>query len=128
MDRSLILALIVLDGLLVAVGQLFIKSGMLRIGQAADSPFSNIGGTILAMCRSPYVWVGLGISVICFVLWALILTKAPLMLAGPLMNATFYLVLVAMSVWLLGERLTITKVAGIAMLLVAITLLSRERM
>ncbi len=128
MDRPLILVLIVLDGLLVAVGQFFIKAGMVRINQAVPAPFSNLGRVIGEMVRSPYIWVGLSISIVCFVLWALILAKAPLMVAGPLMNATFYLVLVAMSVWLLGERLTIIKIIGIALLLVAITLLSRERM
>ena len=127
MDRALILTLIVFDGLLVAVGQFFIKTGMVRINQTVPAPFSDLGRVIGEMVRSPQIRIGLSISIVCFVLWAFILAKAPLMVAGPLMNAAFYLALVAISVWLLGESVSVTKVAGIAMLLLAIVLLSREK-
>jgi len=126
MDRALILTLIVFDGVLVAVGQFFIKTGMVRINQMVPAPFSNLGRVMGEMVRSPHIWIGLSISIVCFVLWAFILAKAPLMVAGPLMNAAFYLALVAISVWLLGESISVTKVAGIAVLLLAIVLLSRE--
>ena len=128
MERTLLLALIVADGLLVALGQFFIKAGMLRISQTVTSPFSQIGAVILGMCRSPQIWAGLGISVVCFVLWAFVLTRAPLMVAIPLMNAVFYLAVVGASVWVLGDTVTPGKVIGIVMLLAAITILSREKM
>jgi len=126
-ERALVVTMIVFDGVLVAVGQFFIKAGMVRITQAVPAPFSNLGRVVMEMARSPYIWAGLGISSICFVLWAFILAKAPLMVAAPLMNAVFYLALVVISVWLLGERLSINKSAGVLLLLLAIVLLSRER-
>ena len=128
MERWLVFLLIVADGVLVAVGQFFIKAGMLRINQAVASPFSHPGRVLAEMLRSPQIWAGVGISVACFVLWAFVLTKASLLVAGPLMNAIFYIALVAISVWVLGERLSAGKVLGVAMLLLAIAVLARERM
>ncbi len=126
MERGLVFLMIAVDGVMVAVGQFFIRAGMLRITKVVEAPFSQPGRVIADMLRSPYIWAGVGISLLCFVLWAFILAKAPLMTAGPLMNAVFYVALVCISVWALGEQLSSGKLIGIVLLLGAITLISRE--
>ena len=75
---------------------------------------------------TPAIWLGIAGYVLAFVLWIAILQGSELTRAFTLQGATF--ATVPLGGWLLfGEQISLTRAAGIALIIVGVTLISRRR-
>ncbi len=102
---------------LSALAQLVMKIGMTKVRLAGAA------GTDLlwSIALSPFVIGGLALYGVGAVLWLMVLSKAPLSMAYPLVSLGF--VFVALLSWsLLGETLPVGRIAGIALILAGVVL------
>lgn len=75
---------------------------------------------------TPAIWLGITGYVLAFVLWIAILQGSELTRAFTLQGATF--ITVPIGGWLIfGEHISLTRAAGIALIIVGVTLISRRR-
>lgn len=75
---------------------------------------------------TPAIWIGLAGYVIAFVLWIAILQGSELTRAFTLQGATF--ATVPLGGWLFfGEQVSLARAAGIALIILGVTLISRRR-
>jgi multidrug transporter EmrE-like cation transporter len=75
---------------------------------------------------TPAIWLGIGGYVLAFVLWIAILQGSELTRAFTLQGATF--VTVPVGGWLIfGEHISLERAAGIALIILGVTLISRRR-
>jgi len=122
MSRPLLVALIVLVGVMVAVSQLLLRHGMRQLG--AQGMIASWRMVPAAAC-SPWILASLVLGVATFVVYGYLLGRAEMTIIAPAINGVFYLIIfVVAAVWL-RECVTGTRIAGAALLLVALWLLSR---
>lgn len=75
---------------------------------------------------TPAIWLGIAGYVLAFVLWIAILQGSELTRAFTLQGATF--VTVPIGGWLIfGEQISLERAAGIALIILGVTLISRRR-
>jgi len=75
---------------------------------------------------TPAIWLGIAGYVLAFVLWIAILQGSELTRAFTLQGATF--ATVPLGGWLFfGEQISLARAAGIALIIVGVTLISRRR-
>ncbi len=100
-----------------ALAQLTMKMGMTRIrlsGASGAELFRSIA-------LSPFVIGGLALYGFGAVLWLMVLSKAPLSMAYPLVSLGF--IFVALLSWsVLGETLPLTRILGIGLILAGVVL------
>jgi len=107
------------------IGQLCIKTAMLRIGPI---PFSipmeiiNSGGQIM---RQPLIWLALSFYGAGFIVWASALSHLQLSFAYPLL-ATGYLINPLAAMVLFNEQIPLIRWVGIAVIMVGIVLVGRS--
>lgn len=100
-----------------AVAQLIMKMGMTKIRLAAPSG----PDFVLMILKSPLVMGGLGMYGFAAMLWLIVLSRAPLSTAYPLISLGF--VIVAFLSWsVLGEAMPITRIGGIALIIAGVVL------
>jgi len=112
------LLLIFASVVLGAVGQVLLKMGALRVGAVAD-----VGLLLWRIVTNPYILAGFALYGVASVLWIVVLSRAPLSLAYPLLSLGYVLVLLA-SAYVFGETIPAVRVAGIAAILVGLVLVS----
>lgn len=75
---------------------------------------------------TPAIWLGIAGYVLAFVLWIAILQGSELTRAFTLQGATF--ATVPLGGWLFfGEQISLARAAGIALIIIGVTLISRRR-
>jgi undecaprenyl phosphate-alpha-L-ara4N flippase subunit ArnE len=112
------LLLIFTSVVLGAVGQVLLKMGALRVGGVAD-----VGLLLWRILTNPHILAGFALYGVASVLWIVVLSRAPLSLAYPLLSLGYVLVLLA-SAYVFGETIPAVRVAGIAAILVGLLLVS----
>lgn len=96
-------------------GQLCLKTSMNSIGRIGVSSLHNWQGLVLKILSMPLMWLGLFLYVIGAAVWLVILSRANLSIAYPLLSINFVLVILAS--WLfLGEPLTSQRIIAIAII------------
>jgi len=104
--------------LLAVIGQFFFKKG---VGLSSLSPtLSSIVATII----SPYVFLGLISYGLSTVIWLFVLQRFPLSIAYPALSLSYVLV-VAIGFLALSEPVTVSKIAGIFLVISGVYLLFR---
>ena len=95
----------------------------MKIGMTGLRSWSTATGPLLiAAATNPYVLGGFAAYGIGAVLWLKVLAWADLSLAYPLISLGF--ILVAVLSWLvLGERLSLGRVAGVALIVIGVALM-----
>ncbi len=112
------LLLILVSVLLGAVGQVLLKMGALRVG-----PVSDLGALLWRIVTSPHILAGFALYGVASVLWIVVLSRAPLSLAYPLLSLGYVAVLLA-SAYVFGEAIPALRVAGIAAIILGLVLVS----
>jgi multidrug transporter EmrE-like cation transporter len=118
------LPLIFTGVLLNAAAQLALKQGMRQIGHFDFSP-----ATLFAMSwrvgTNGYVIFGLGCYVVSVVVWLLALSRVEVSFAYPLLSVGY--IVTAVAAWyFFGEALTPIRIAGIAVIIVGVIMISRS--
>lgn len=118
------LVLIVSSVLLNAAAQLFLKKGMLLIGNIEVS-MAAVLAMIPKAAMNLYIWGGFACYAVSIVLWLVVLSKVEVSYAYPFLSIGY--IVAAFVGWaVLGESMSLTKVAGIAVICLGIVLLYRS--
>ncbi len=118
-----IFPLLLLGVLLNAGAQILLKAGMDKIGHF-DFTWSNVWPIGLQVAMSPYVIMGIFSYVISVVVWILVLSRTEVSIAYPMVSLGYVINALA-AYYLLGESLTLTRLLGIAVILVGVYLVAR---
>ena len=98
-----------------AVAQILLKRGMTQPEfQLPGGPLANTITIAQAFLR-PLVFVGIVLYVVSTFIWLVVLSRAPLNVAYPMISFGYVLV-VLLSAWLLNEKVAFTTGAGLALI------------
>jgi multidrug transporter EmrE-like cation transporter len=124
MMKSADLALVLTGVMLNAAGQLLLKAGSRAI---ADVPFSFANSWTLAerMALNPPILAGLACYVVSVVFWILALSRVDVSIAYPMLSIGY--IVTAVAGWLLfAEAVSVTRVAGIFIIIAGVWLVARS--
>lgn len=116
--------LIMLGVLLNAAAQLFLKEGMRRIGHF-EFVWANAVPITLQAAGNVFVLGGLLCYVISVVVWLLVLSRAEVSFAYPLLSVG-YIVNAVAGYYLFQENLSITRITGILIICVGVYFVTRS--
>lgn len=95
-------------------GQALMKKGITQIGMITlEALMQNPLGRACAMLTNPLIIMGLFLAAIGAFLWLIVLSRADLGYALPLLGGLAYLLIPFISWLFLGEQLTVYRVLGI---------------
>ena len=104
----------------VAVSELFLKRGAMATIHTSE----QWGWTGLTTLASPLVWIGMLLTIVSFLTWLYAIKHLPLSVAFPVSQAVH--ILIPLSSWLiLGERISLIRWGGIALLLCGLVLVAK---
>ncbi|WP_411834135.1 EamA family transporter [Pseudoxanthomonas mexicana] len=109
--------------LLTVYGQLVLKWQVSLYPQLVSAPFSI--GNIMALLLKPWVISGFVAAFGASLCWMAAISRLPLSRAYPFMSINFVLVAL-LAAWLFREHLDAYKVAGTAVIVVGVIILSRS--
>ena len=116
-------SLIIFGVLLNAIAQLALKAGVRDLGPIGLS-MDQVVPTSLRLMGEPYLWTGLSLYAISVVVWILALSRVEVSIAYPMLSLG-YVVNAFAAYWLFGEVLTPMRLAGIAIIIVGVYVLTR---
>jgi multidrug transporter EmrE-like cation transporter len=124
MLKYVLLALIMLDVALNVTGQLSLKYGMSRIGNFSLS-MNNLPPVFLKAAFNPFVLLGLLCYGLGFMVWLLVLAKAEVSWAYPLISLG-YVFTALLARPLCGEAVTLSRMTGIIIICAGVFLVARS--
>jgi len=124
MVKPVILVLILLDVLLNVTGQLSLKHGMSKIGNFSVS-LATLPPVFLKAAANLHVLFGLFCYGLGFLVWLIVLSKAEVSYAYPLISLGY--VFTAVLAWFLfGEALNENRLVGILIICLGVFLIARN--
>lgn len=124
MIRYTVLTLVSVNIVFNVIGQLLLKFGMNRLGNFQLS-LNTLPQVFLRAFFSPYILLGLGCYVTGFLIWLIVLAKAEVSYAYPLISLGYVLTAV-MGWWLLGENVTWLRISGILVTCLGVFIISQS--
>ena len=124
MVKSVVLVLIMLDVVLNVVGQLSLKYGMSQMGNFAIS-LSTLPPVFLKAATNLNVLLGLVCYGLGFLVWLIVLAKAEVSYAYPLISLG-YVFTAILARFMFGEAVSITRMAGILVTCIGVFLIARS--
>jgi drug/metabolite transporter (DMT)-like permease len=124
MVKYLVLSLILVDVVLNVTGQLSLKYGMSKLGNFSLS-FSTLPPVFLKAATNAHVLLGLFCYGLGFMVWLIVLSKAEVSYAYPMISLG-YVFTAILARMLLGEAVTVTRMAGILVTCVGVFLIARS--
>jgi len=116
---------LVLTGVLLnAAAQLLLKAGTNTIGHFAFSR-ENILPVGWQLATEPHIFGGLTCYVISVVVWIMALSRVEVSIAYPMLSIG-YVVNAAAAWWLFGEAVSLTRLAGIGIIIVGVYIVARS--
>ena len=116
------LLLIVLTVMINTTGQFVIKTGVNKIGKISIT--ENLFGTILKALTSWIIIGGFGLYFISAILWIIILSRAELSWAFPILSLS-YVITVLISPILLNESFSVQRLIGTLVICIGVYLVGR---
>ncbi|MEZ5498980.1 MAG: EamA family transporter [Steroidobacteraceae bacterium] len=116
--------LIITGVLLNAAAQLLLKAGTNSLGTISFSALSSIR-SFMHVAFQPFIVAGLMCYVFSVAIWIAALSRTDVSVAYPMLSIG-YVVNAIFAWWLLGESLGATRIAGIFVILVGVTLLYKS--
>jgi drug/metabolite transporter (DMT)-like permease len=124
MIQYLVLALILTDVILNVAGQLSLKYGMGQLGNFAVS-LSTLPGVFFGAATNLYVLLGLFCYGMGFMVWLIVLAKAEVSYAYPMISLGYVFTAILAKV-LFGEAVTVTRMAGILITCLGVFIIARS--
>jgi drug/metabolite transporter (DMT)-like permease len=124
MFKSVVLALITLDVVLNVAGQLSLKYGMSQIGNFSIS-LSTLPPVFMKAATNLNVLLGLICYGLGFLVWLIVLAKAEVSYAYPLISLG-YVFTAILARLMFGEAVTLTRMAGILVTCLGVFLIARS--
>ena len=117
-------ALIILAGVLLnAVAQLLLKAGATAVGPIGG--WGALRGVAGTLALQPAVLGGLACYVVSVVVWIVALSRVDVSVAYPMLSVG-YVVNALLAMWLFGEVVSLQRWAGIAVILIGVTIVARS--
>jgi len=114
------LLLILTSVLLIDIGQLTLKYGINSLGEVSWTPLIPILSIIIL---NPFIWLGVILMASSAFTWLIALSKTELSYAYPILS--FGYVIVSILSWVFfNEVMTITKIIGLFVIAIGVTMLS----
>jgi len=110
--------------LLNTFAQLLLKKGAGAVGHF-DFTVAKVLDAMLSYAVNPYVLGGLACYAVSVVVWLAALSRVEVSVAYPMLSLGFALNAL-LAWWLLGEAVTLQRIAGIAIIIVGVTLVARS--
>jgi drug/metabolite transporter (DMT)-like permease len=110
--------------LLNTFAQLLLKKGADVVGRF-DFSVAKVLDAGLLYAINPYVLGGLACYVVSVVVWLMALSRVEVSIAYPMLSLGFALNAL-LAWWLLGEAVTAQRIAGIAIIIVGVTIVARS--
>ncbi|OGP71855.1 MAG: 4-amino-4-deoxy-L-arabinose transferase [Deltaproteobacteria bacterium RBG_13_60_28] len=124
MVNYVVLALIFLDVVLNVAGQLSLKYGMSQFGNFSIS-LSTLPPIFLRAATNPNILLGLVCYGLGFMVWLIVLAKAEVSYAYPLISLGYVFTAILARV-LFGEAVSFTRMAGILVTCLGVFLVARS--
>jgi multidrug transporter EmrE-like cation transporter len=110
--------------LLGVAAQLLLKAGTIAVGHFAFS-LDNAVPVGLQLALEPRILGGTGCYALSLVLWVMALSRTEVSVMYPMVSIGFALNAL-LAWWLLGEALSVQRIAGIAVIMVGVVLVARS--
>jgi drug/metabolite transporter (DMT)-like permease len=107
-----------------SVGDTMLSRGMKKVGEVHYTSLAGLGHTLVAVLRTPSIWIGIGSLLSFFVCYMLLLSWADFSFVMPATAANFAVVPV-FGAFLLHERVSFTRWIGVAIICLGVLLVSR---
>jgi multidrug transporter EmrE-like cation transporter len=120
---NIVIPLILFSVILNTVAQLLLKETMNRIG-AFTFTWHNLLPIGFKVAFNPFFISGLFCYVFSLAVWLLVLSRTDVSLAYPLASLGYIATAVA-AYWLLGENLSLMRIAGILVIIAGVCILTR---
>lgn len=117
--------LILSSVILNAFAQLFIRQGMLKLGNISMN-ISELWNMIIQSISNIYIWAGMMSYAISILLWMVVLSKVNVSLAYPFLSIG-YIVTAVIAYFAFNEPITIQKILGIAIICVGVVVLTYSK-
>ena len=124
MVKYLVLSLILVDVALNVTGQLSLKYGMSKFGNFSLS-LSTLPPVFMKAATNVHVLLGLLCYGLGFMVWLIVLAKAEVSWAYPMISLG-YVFTAILARMLLGETVTVTRMAGILVTCLGVLLIARS--
>lgn len=124
MINQLVLALIVLDVGLNVLGQLSLKFGMSKLGNFALS-LNALPPVFVQAAFNPFILLGMLCYGLGFLVWLVVLAKAEVSYAYPLISLGYVFTAILARV-LIGESVTLSRMAGILIICLGVFIVARS--
>lgn len=108
-----------------AFAQLFIRKGMLKIGEISFN-FEQIVKMVLAVFTNIYLLSGMFSYVLSVILWMIVLSKVNVSLAYPL-GSVGYIITTVLAYLFFNEPITFQKVLGIIIICIGVFILTQSK-
>jgi len=118
-----ILLLLIVSDILETAIHFFFKKGALSQAEFSVSDLASAMVFLKAVFSSPFLWAGLLMVVVVFIIWSTILSRIDLSVAVPIASFSYILVPVV-SVIFLHEQISALRWAGILLILIGVILVS----
>ena len=116
---------LILTGVLLNAGaQLLLKAGTNAVGHFEFSR-DNIWPVGWQLATEPHIMGGLAFYVISVVVWIMALSRVEVSIAYPMLSIG-YVVNAMAAWWLFGEAVSLTRLAGIGVIIVGVYIVSRS--
>ncbi len=110
--------------LLNAVAQLLLKAGTNSVGVFAFSS-DNLVPVGWKLATEPHIVGGLGCYVLSVIVWIMALSRVEVSIAYPMLSIGY--VVNALAAWyLFGEAVTLTRLAGIGVIIIGVYIVARS--
>lgn len=121
--RILDILAIFISVFLAVVGQLLLKTGMLRVGKFSFN-ISTLVHQYTRILLNPFVIAGLFAFFISMLVWLYVLSRMELSFAYPFVALNYVLILLG-SYFLFKETITLHKMIGVVVIVIGVYLISR---
>jgi drug/metabolite transporter (DMT)-like permease len=114
--------LIIIYNFFLALSQIFLKTGLTKIGHFSVNEIKDLADFAFAMLKNPYILLGTALLASSFFLWVVILSWVRLSIAFPL-TALGFVFIALLSYFLLEEKLLLHNYLGIGLISAGVFLL-----
>lgn len=106
------------------ISQFFLKKGIRLVGEIKISGINDFFSVLGKIISNQFILIGIAIAAVGLFFWLVVISKLDLSTAFPIAGGVFYILIFLMSWLLLGEAITFGKIAGTALILAGIGLIS----
>src|SRR5262245_17047351 len=118
------MTIVLIAAMLGGAGHVLLAKGMRPVGDLTEAPSHRLGGMVMRAVSNPWLIFGVVLQASFFVIYLLLLSRADVSLVLPL-TAIDYIVVAVLAQYMLGETVTLTRWAGMGLIVAGVGLLSK---